>query len=361
MKRNFPWLALLFAIIVGGVNSGSLSAQEGQTTRLKVNAAEIEIAGRVQTQINTTSAESEPAMEMLLRRVRLEARVRVNELVSGRVQPDFAGDRVSLKDAYLRLDFAPQLQMIAGKAHRPFSLIEQVSSVRVLPVERGVRLRGVSAQDQYAIVSGLAYSDRDVGVQLLGSFADLPFRPGYQAGFFAGPLQRQVGNENSYQLAARATIQPVERLRLGAAVSRRDFARPAPDRPSGWHLDQGSAYSLDLQYGSFAPGLHLIGEIAFGDFDPFAGDSFQGAQGWLAYRTAPQGRVSAIEPIFRASYGSVHRGDPLVPDPGGLLLTPGINLYLGGLNRVMLNYDLWDPLETGRREGGWKMQFQLVF
>jgi len=359
MKRSF-WIAVLSALIVGGLATEPLSAQEGQP-RFRVNAAEIEIAGRVQTQINTTSAETEPVMEMLLRRVRLEARVRVNELVSGRVQPDFAGDRVSLKDAYLRLDFAPQLQMIAGKAHRPFNLIEQVGAVRMLPVERGVRLRGVSAQDQYAIVNGLGYSDRDVGVQLLGSFADLPFRPGYQAGIFAGPLQRQVGSENSYQLAARATIQPLERLRLGAAVSRRDFAQPAPDRSSGWRLDQGTAYSVDLQFGSFTPGLHLIGEVALGDFDPFAGDSFHGAQAWLAYRTAPHGRISAIEPLMRASYGSIDRGDPPASDPGGLLLTPGINIHLGGLNRVMLNYDLWEPAGAGRREGGMKMQFQLAF
>jgi len=354
-------LIAVIMMIMMAAGAAPVAAQEGQTTRIRVNAAEIEIAGRVQTQINTTSADSEPALEMLLRRVRLEARVRVNDLVSGRVQPDFAGDRVSMKDAYMRLDFAPQLQLLAGKAHRPFSLIEQVSSVRILPIERGLRLRGVAGQDEYAIVSGLGYSDRDVGVQLLGSFAGLPLRPSYQAGLFAGPLQRQVGNETSYQLAARGTVQPLERLRLGAAVSRRDFARPAPQSTSGWELDQGTAYSLDLQYGSFAPGLHLIGEVAFGDYDPFAGDSFQGAQGWLAYRTGSLGRVSALEPLLRASYASVERGDPLAPNRGGLLLTPGVNVYLGGLNRVMLNYDLWEPTSTGGREGGMKMQFQLVF
>jgi hypothetical protein len=337
------------------------SGQDQSATRWRVSAAEIEIAGRVQAQLNTTTADSEPAMEMLLRRVRLEARVRVNDLVSGRVQPDFAGDRLSVKDAFIRLDFAPELQLLAGQAHRPFSLVEQTSSTRILPVERGARLRGVAAVEHYALVNGLRYSDRDVGLQLLGAFADLPLSPTYQAGIFAGPLQRQVGSENSFQLAARATVQPFSRVRVGAAVSRRDFARPSPERASGWELTPGTAYSLDLQVGSFAPGFHLIGEVAAGDLDPFTGDSFLGAQGWLAYRTGALGRVSAVEPLLRASYGSVDIANSLAPEPGGFLLTPGINVYLGGANRVMLNYDFWSPSGNAPREGGAKLQFQLAF
>jgi hypothetical protein len=353
-------LAVTFTAVLSQV--ATLGAQEQPATRWRVNAAELEIAGRVQAQLNTTTAETEPAMEMLLRRVRLEARVRVNDLVSGRIQPDFAGDRVSVKDAFIRLDFAPGFGLLAGQAHRPFSLVEITSSTRILPVERGVRLRGVDAAEHYALVSGLRYSDRDVGFQLLGSFPDIPLSPTYQAGIFAGPLQREVGNENSHQLAARATVEPLPRLRLGGAVSRRDFARPAPERPSGWELSPGTAYSLDVQYGSFAPGLHLIGEVAVGDLDPFSGDSFRSAQAWLAYRTGAVGRVSAVEPLLRASYGSLDLADSLRPNTGGLLLTPGINVYLGGLNRVMLNYDLWAPSAEDRgNEGGAKLQFQLAF
>ncbi len=360
--KLFVRVGLGAALIAVLAPVGALEAQEQPTTRWRVNAAEIEIAGRLQAQLNTTTAETEPAMEMLLRRVRLEARVRVNDLVSGRIQPDFAGDRVSVKDAFIRLDFAPGFQLLAGQAHRPFSLVEITSSTRILPVERGARLRGVDAAEHYALVNGLRYSDRDVGLQLLGSFADLPLSPTYQAGIFAGPLQRQVGNENSYQLAARATIAPLPRVRLGGAVSRRDFARAVPERQSGWELSTGTAYSLDVQYGTFAPGLHLIGEVAIGDLDPIRGDSFLGAQGWLAYRTGAAGPISAVEPLLRASYGSLDLADTLRPDTGGLLLTPGINLYLGGLNRVMLNYDFWAPAaEDRRREGGAKLQFQLAF
>jgi hypothetical protein len=351
----------LVSVLLLCVSAGALGAQEQQVTRWRANVAEIEIGGRVQTQLNTTSAGLEPTVEMILRRVRLDARVRVNDLVSGRIQPDFAGDRVSLKDVWVRLDFAPELQLLAGKAHRPFSLIEQVSSTRILPVERGVRLRGVQALDHYTAVNGLAYSDRDVGFQLMGAFARLPLQPTYQIGAFAGPLHRQVGSEDSYQLAARTTFRPAEPIRVGAAVSRRDFARASQVRPSGWELDQGHAFSLDLEYGSFAPGLHFIGEVAFGDSDPFAGDSFVGSQGWLAYRTGPHGRISGVEPLIRVSHGSLRHKDPLSTNSGGLLLTPGVNIYLGGLNRIMLNYDFWSPTAAARSEGGLKAQFQLAF
>lgn len=353
-------LTAVFGFMVFFAGS-ALSAQEVAPTRWRVNAVEIGIGGRVQAQLNTTTAESQPDLEMLLRRVRLEAQVRVNDLVSGKVQPDFAGDRVSVKDAFIRLEFSPQLQLLAGQAHRPFSLVELTSSTRMPPVERGARLRGVGVVDHYALVNGLRYSDRDVGLQIMGGFPDDRLRTTYRVGFFAGPLQGQVGSENSHQLAARVSIEPLERVRLGAALSRRDFARSAADRPSGWDLAPGTAFSLDLEYGSFSPGLHVVAEVAAGDADPFRGDSFLAAQSWLSYRTRALGRADGLEPLLRLSYGSVDPGDPLLADSGGLLLTPGVNVYLGGLNRMMLNYDLWTPAGGGGRDGGLKLQFQLAF
>ena len=65
-----------------------------------------------------------------------------------------------------------------------------------------------------------------------------------------------------------------------------------------------------------------------------------------------------VEPVFRLSVGD--------PDDGaltaaGTLLTPGMNLYLGPLNRIMLNLDLW--LADGGAEDvrSFKAMFQLGF
>jgi hypothetical protein len=38
-----------------------------------------------------------------------------------------------------------------------------------------------------------------------------------------------------------------------------------------------------------------------------------------------------------------------------------MNLYFGGWNRFMVNYDWWLPKEDGRREGSFKAQLQLAF
>jgi hypothetical protein len=324
---------------------------------LRVNAAEIQIGGRVPTQFNTTDAEGEPESEIILRRVRLEATVRVNRVVSGKVQPDFAGDRVSLKDAYLKLDFFPSFQMLAGKAFRPFGLIEPTSSVRILPIERGVLIRGVDAADQHVIVTELGYGERDIGLQVMGAPAGAPLGLSYAAGVFAGPLARRTGDESTYQYVARATATPLRGLAIGAAWSNRAFAETLDG--GGFDLERGNAFEVDAEIGGYAPGFHAVGELSLGDYDRFDDSDFLGGQAWVAYRTGPVGdALSAVEPLFRASASAIDGPDEA---RGGTLLTPGINVYLGGLNRLMANYDVWLPEGDGPTRRSFKAQFQLAF
>lgn len=331
---------------------------EKEGPKLTGSVQEIQIGGRVQTQFNTTTAEGVPGTELFLRRARLEVEVKVNDLVSGAIQPEIAGDRLQLKDVYLKLGFSPALQLLAGKAHRPFSLLEQTSSKRILPVERGAALRGLDPQDEYEIVHDLGYSDRDVGLQVMGAPKWAPLGFAYQAGVFRGPLHQRAGTEDSYQYAARATVRPVERLRLGAAWSARDFASDSLVDGTPLRVEKGHAWEVDAEYGAFAPGLHFLGEVVFGDYDPFADADFTGAQAWLGYRTRALSRgVTGVEPLLRASWGDVDDGGPV---QDGTLLTPGINVYFGPLNRIMLNYDFWSP-RRGDAEGSFKAQFQLGF
>jgi hypothetical protein len=358
MQRSWRLVAALALVArVAGVGAGQ--AQEGTEPRLRTTAMEIEFAGRVQTQFSTTSVDTLPAGEIFIRRARLETRARVNRLVTAKIQAEFASGAAVLQDANLRFDFHPALGLLAGRAFRPFGLVQQTSSLRILPIERGLRIRGVDGFEAFELMSRLRYSDRDVGFQLFGAPAGAPLGLAYQAGVFAGPLHRQVGAQNSYQLAARATVAPLDRLRAGAGWSGRDFARSTG---AGRHeLRRGNAFEVDLEYGAFAPGLHLIGELTWGDFDPFAGERFLGAQGWLAYRTgALSEAVTGIEPVFRASHGAIDRGAGSADPRGGTLLTPGLNVYFGPLNRIMLNFDHWTPA-GGRAEGSFKVQVQAAF
>lgn len=329
---------------------------------LKTGAAEITINGRVHTQFNTTDAEGEPASEIVLRRVRLEATVKVKDVVSGKIQPDFAGDRVSLKDAYLKITLDPALAFIAGQAHRPFGILTQTSSNRILAAERGVRIRGVSgAFDEQNILTELGYSDRDVGLQVTGAPEGAPLGLSYAAGYFNGPARDDAEGETTYQLAARLAVEPVDGLKAGASWSSRDFVT-SEGLPDGEVLEErGNAWALDVEVGDYAPGLHFVGEVAYGDFNPFAGSRFLGAQGWLAWRSPTTRRkITNVEPVVRLSYGDPNangRGDIT---GGGTLVTPGVNVYFGSQNRILLNYDIWNP-DVGETRNSFKAQFQLAF
>lgn len=331
-----------------------LAAQAPDSTHVTFGGIELTIGGRVQTQFNTSSIDEVEGSELILRRARIELEAQLNELVSFVIQPDFAGDEIALKDTYVQLDFDPAFQVIAGSAKRPFSRIELTSSKRILPVERGLRIRGLDAVDQYAFVNGLDYSDREIGLLVTGEPENAPLGLGYAAGIYRGPLHGEVGDA-TYQYAARVTVQPLDQLSFGASWSSREFVEEA----SG-DLDRGNAFEVDVEYGTFAPGVHLIAEAAFGDVDPFTGTDFRGAQGWLAWRSAGLSEtVTAIEPVARVSWGDVDDG--IAASPGGLLFTPGINVYFGPLNRLMINYDVWRGADDSMDAESLKIMLQAAF
>lgn len=319
-------------------------------------AVEVNIGGRLQTQYNTTTWADSPPSELILRRARLELEIKLNDLVSGSLEPEFGGGEVSLRDAFVQLNFSPAIQLRAGNAYKPFSRIEQTSSTRILPIERGARVRGVSVQEHYTLINSLDYSDRDIGVQVMGSPAFLPLGFRYQAGIFRGPVHGESNFKDSYQFAARATVQPSEIVSIGAGWSSRHFEDIPLDEADPFV--RGHAFELDLEVGAFTPGLHFIGEVAFGDADPALDERFFGAQGWLAWRSERLSRtVSAVEPTVRASYGDADNR------PTATLLTPGFNIYFGGRNRFMVNYDfvLFDGDVADDTEGSFKAQLQVAF
>jgi hypothetical protein len=345
-----PFVALLLA--------GSEAPAQGFT--VTSGDASLTLGGQVQTQFNTSDAAGVPDFETALRRVRISSSVRVNALISGRIVGDFGTARATVRDAYVLLTFDPGLRLLAGNAYRPFGRVEQTSSTRIIPVERGLRIRGVGGYEANTLVTVLGYADRDVGIQLMGEPAGAPLGLGYAVGLFNGPLRDQAPGADSYQLAGRVTLQPAPAVQLGAGVATRHFladgAVPEARR-------SGLAWETDVALGSDAGGPLLVAEVVGGDFDAVTGARFLGAQGWLSYRTGPlSAHVAAVEPLLRASWGDANRGG--VPAggaiPGGVLVTPGVNLWLGGRNRLQINYDVWNP-ERGDGARSGKVQLQLAF
>jgi hypothetical protein len=346
-----------------------LGAQEPAPIRFVTRAAEVSIGGRIQTQFSTTSIDAAMPALWEIRRARLELGVRLNPLVSARLNPEFAGTQIALRDAFVQFDIHPGAQILAGQAFRPFGLIAQTSSVRILPIERGARIRGLTPAplDHYNLVAGLGYADRDIGLQVRGAPPRAPLGLAYAAGVFNGPLIAASGGRATYQLAARATVAPLPDVRVGLGWSRRDFGdAPTEDDPVV-PLRGGQAWEVDLEYGSFARGPHLMAEATFGTQNPFFEEQrhFRAAQLWAAYRTAGAGAGNLIqlEPVLRLSIGDpdATEVDRAARRAGGTLLTPGLNLYLGPLNRIMINYDRWDPRGTAASSHSFKAMFQIAF
>lgn len=323
------------------------------------DSSRLTLGGRLQTQFNTSSEEGVPEAEVALRRVRLEATLQTKGAVSGRISTEFAGSRVALRDAYVRFTFAPGFAVLAGQAYRPFSAMTMYSSARILPIERGLRIRGLSDEfDQHNLLLNLGYSDRDVGVQVTGAPRGAPLGLSYAVGWFNGPARAEAPKENTGQMAARIGLAAAPNVRVGVGYSGRDFV--ATD--DIFLKERGHAWEADVEVGTDRGGVHFVGEVSGGDFDPLRGAEFLGAQGWLGCRT---GRVSptlaAVEPILRVSRGEIDADDPGALDAsGGTLVTPGVNLWLGGLNRFSVNYDIWHS-ERGESARSVKAQFQLVF
>jgi hypothetical protein len=354
MTRNILRGAGLLAVAGLVTVAGGASAQQTVPV-LHVGAAEITVGGRAQTQFTTSSVDTVPMQEWVMRRLRLETVLKVNDLVGGKIQLDFAGNKVAMKDAYISLDFDPALRLLVGNAHRPFGIMTQTTSNRILPIERGTRIRGLpEAWEEQNLVTELGYSDRDLGMHVLGAPHGAPLGLFYAASYTNGPARKPTVHDDTYQLSARVGVHPTHTTTLAASWSRRDFAQ-------GDSTNAGVAWAMDGEIGHYGPGFHLVTEAAYGDFDPAAGAHFFGAHVWLGYRTRElHSKIRNLEPMLRVSHGDPDVESDIDVAEGGTLITPGLNLYLGGLNRVMINYDLWRQ-DDGSRENSFKMQFQLAF
>lgn len=339
--------------VVGAI-TGVLVLLAGAPAEAQAPAVTVELTGRAHFQLSTSSVDDEAVGDDVVgsqfeeRRLRLGVLVGVGEWVTAKIEPDFSRGQVRVADAFVAFELAPAARLSVGKLKRPFSLMELTSSTRILPVERGARIRGLSALleaqgppgaavpgEHYAILDAIGYVGRDIGAALSGGVGVL----GYEVGVYNG-TGSDVGDVNDAKtFAGRLTVQPSASLPLtlgGAAI--------ALDRGVGAEVEHATAFGVDVEYGRFsAPGLHLMAEAALGH--GVEGGSMAGVQGiaaWFIALSSP--RLEGLELVARASWG-----DPsdAVEGDEGLLLTPGANLYVLGRNRLMVGWDVYLPAGEG--------------
>lgn len=390
-------LALLM-IAVPGTGTRDARAQDTSEVVLHADAVEIDLSGRLQTQVATSSCsdfpfgggspctEQAPELDLFIRRARLSFGIGISELLDLEIQPEFGGlDEVELKDAWGRLDFDPAFRLQIGHFKRPFDGFQLTSSTRILTIERDLDVPGVPGLDIPSLdelTTGFRISDRDVGVMAHG----VPEGTGleYWLGAFNG--QGPTDNEDlngDKQVVGRLQYSfrtgdglPVS---VAAAAASTDLPVQAVDDQPGVRASGERYTNVELwaEVGAFAPGPHVQAGLVYGDNplqteagDPIDPDApgpdadFASSSAWQvigAYRIPVEGTdlLAGVEPVFRVTRADPNTG---VDDDEAWGVTPGFQVFFDGRNKVAVNWDLVFFTDAAVEDvSSFKAQFQTHF
>jgi hypothetical protein len=316
-------------------------------------AEKITITGRIQTGWYTSSIKGEPGNEFLVRRARAALRVQINDWISGMVEPDFAsGSAISLKDCYFRLAPHDNFDLTIGQMKRRFDLFELTSSTQILVIERDGRIGRTVPPSLSTLTETLQFADRDQGlfaslhtdnerIRVEGAITNgvaANTRPVLGAKAFQGRVSFEPLADEDFAIHGGLSVRPYRTIRTVGAVD--DTSRAyAP------------AFEVSAELGNFTSGLHVQAGFVAGTnpttYNPATddADSFLALQAIGTYKhpLANKKWFEAVEPVFRFSYADPNTD---VDDNGGILLTPGVNLYIVSRTRFAANLDIFLPQQN---------------
>jgi len=340
------------------------------------DSLQVRLSGRVHVQFSSTSVDSAggqavPATEFIIRRARLSFDIRVNDLLSARLEPDYStsngSGRFNLRDAWVRLTFGPGLRATAGHIKRPFDLFQLTSTTQLAVIERMGQVRGVRACGPLSTVcsysslaAGLQYADRDLGLLLDGDA--VPRRLRYAVSLTNGEAPFSLETTSGKQVTGRLSAAPTPGVTVSVNASAKDFRHPTtavPGHAVGW--------GADLEVGDYDGGPHLQAAVIGGDnwrtertapLDTTDVVAFLAGQVIATWRLPLTGRwVSGVEPLARVSYADPNRS--LARDEAWLV-TPGVVVHLRPRSMFFVNVDVWLP-RTGDTEYALVSQMSVNF
>ncbi|HEY0305372.1 MAG TPA: porin [Longimicrobiales bacterium] len=352
----------------------------------------IRLIGRIQAQFNSTSVDEAelvaaglnpqpiPATNFDIRRLRFGAELEYDKWLTGKIEVEMAMARLQMRDVFVNFGFDPALNLRVGQFKKPYSLLQLYSSSMWPVIERGVLIRGITdamlhadsttaggrllssfrgvpvLPEEQALLEVFGYQNFDLGAAVHGKIGGF----GYSAGLFNGAGSDRPDDTNAQSYAARITYKlPTDLpITLGSALSHRNYR--VSNRPT-IQTNSGTAYEFDVEVGAFrGHGLHILGEVAFGENLAVADDDFLGGQAIVAwFQPINDSRIEGVEVAGRASYGDPRRD---FDDDGGWFYTPGVNLYFSGRNRLMFNWDVFAPkAERFDSENAVRIQAQVYF
>ena len=383
MRRGLGWLGVWVMVVAAGpVNAQVIEAGD----------VKLRLLGRVQTQFSTTSVDEEelvalgrplttaiPSSQFETRRIRFGAELEFEKWLMGKLETELGLARLQIRDAFLNMAFDPAFQLRVGQYKKPFSLMQLTSSSVWPVIERGVRIRGLLESmvvrdslaggtrviqnfrglpvigEEQELLEIFQYQNFDQGASILGRIGGL----GYHFGVFNGTGSDRPDDNDSKSYSGRLgftfTKLPIT---VAGAFSYREFR--VRNQPTILN-NSGIAFEGDIELGAFRKkGIHVMGEFTIGDNMVQTDDQFLAAQGIIAwFQPLSNPRIEGLEIAARASYGDPRRE---VEEDEGLLLTPGVNVYFFGRNRLMFNWDLYmTSTRLGESENALRAQVQFYF
>lgn len=243
-----------------------------------------------------------------------------------------------------------------------------------LPIERGVRIRGLGRTALFDLLDILNYTNRDIGLQLEGKFeGSLPLR--YALSLTNGGSANRLDTDNGKEFISRVVVSPFKKFDIGFAFANNNYtgvpvaSDPLPPTESA----NAQAFGVDFLYEQGkTKGLYVQADLDFADNyqGPKVGNmstlltrnvpTLFGFQINTGYRLEVNNkRVSFIEPLFRFDYADPNRDKA---NDASYLITPGINLYLQKSVRLMFNYDIVSFQSKAQdTESAFRFQAQWVF
>ncbi|MGH7671527.1 MAG: porin [Gemmatimonadales bacterium] len=365
-------------------------------------APNVRVSGRMQAQYRLSSGDSSGnynAAQMSngfeIRRLRIQTDVRFGDNLLVVIQPSFENGSLRMRDAFLRVGLSPQFGVTIGQEKSPFQRYELNSSNNLPSIERGVRILRLSGREglnDVLAVNGYASHDLGAFVDWAAPESKVTVKVGVQNG--SRESTADVNNAKSFFGRATAIVvtnaanQPV--LQVGGSFGARDRAIcPPPCTTVAYVADSSkttTAFGLDLEWGGFRPGWHVIADFATGDNVPPANrvsasssrntanlrttaDSvlrtFLGFSVIGAYRlntAGPDTRlVKTLEPALRLDYLDP---DTDTDDDQGLLITPALNIYFANTVVLRAGFDFYsykDAAGASRSARELKFSWQANF
>ena len=381
-------IAVLFVL-------GALVVPVAGQVQVTSGATRIDLSGRLHLQTATSSCSSfspgvtdsvcssdVAGLDMFIRRARLTFDVHLNDWISGKFQPDFGTvDGVEIKDAYGRLNLNPaadntHAQITMGRFKRPFDAFQMRSSTQTLTIERGIDVAGILDETGLSLdelTTRNRLSDRDIGVMVDGGDANDRFH--YWVGVFNGRFG--TANESivaQKQFIGRGQVNLMDGdnpLAIAGAVAFTGTPFTNSDGTLGSRYVGNVEVSAEL--GDLLVGPHVRAGLVFGKNtlendsgtspDLADGDSLADMLTWQvigSWKTDVGDAYffEAIEPLFRITMADPNRD---LTDDVVYGLTPGVQIFFRGQNKLALNWDFIFLGGDRGSENSFKAQYQFHF